>query len=87
MTAIICTRLAAPMLLLALTIGCTTPERKEPNVNLAGYPPAFQDGYMDGCNSARRPESPKKDEERYKQESQYAAGWRDGHDICSKQKK
>jgi hypothetical protein len=86
MTAVFCIRFAA-LALSAMAIGCTTPEKKEPNVNLAGYPPAFRAGYLDGCNSARRPSSAKKDEERFKQESQYAAGWRDGYDICSRQKK
>lgn len=68
--------------LLASVSACGTPETKAPNVNLAGYPPVFRAGYVDGCNSARRPDSPKKDEERFKREPQYAAGWRDGHDIC-----
>jgi hypothetical protein len=86
MTAVFYTRLAA-LVLCAMTIGCTTPESKQPNVNLAGYPPAFRAGYLDGCNSGKGSASPKKEEERFKQDSQYAAGWRDGYDICSKQKK
>lgn len=71
--------------LLALASSCGTPEKKAPNVNLAGYPPVFRAGYVDGCNSATR-YGAKKDEERFKREPQYAAGWRDGYDICSKKK-
>ena len=51
-----------------------------PNVNLTGYPPAFQDGYSDGCASARA--ARKRDETRFKSDVQYAQGWRDGNSIC-----
>lgn len=71
--------------LLAVAFGCSTP-KKEPNVNLAGYPPEFRAGYLDGCDSARR-NAMKKDEKRFKSDPQYGAGWRDGYDICSKQHK
>ena len=74
----------ALLALLALASGCGTPEKKAPNVNLAGYPPVFREGYVDGCNNATRPGQ--KNEERFKREPQYAAGWRDGYDICSKKK-
>ena len=78
----------------ALMVGCATPEPKtppqpavdEPQVNLAGYPPAFRDGYLDGCNTARRNSGKIQDEVRYKKDSMYAAGWRDGFDICSEKK-
>ncbi len=73
-----------------LLVGCSvTPqprvekEIESPQVNLAGYPPPFREGYLDGCNSARQKTSTIKDEERYKNDSMYAAGWRDGFDICS----
>jgi hypothetical protein len=61
---------------------CSTPH-KEPNVNLAGYPPEFRAGYLDGCDAARRGTT-RKDEQRFKHDAQYASGWRDGHDICAK---
>ena len=69
-----------------LVAGCATtqPEIEEPHVNLAGYPPAFRDGYLDGCNSARHSGKTIQDESRYKNDSMYASGWRDGFDICSK---
>jgi hypothetical protein len=53
-----------------------------PNVNLSGFPPAFRKGYTDGCSSARG--SRVRDESRFKLELQYASGWRDGYDICSR---
>jgi len=63
---------------------CAASKPPPPKVNLVGFPPAFQDGYADGCQSAK-PLSPKRrDETRYLRDAQYAAGWRDGYDICSK---
>ena len=72
-------------LLAAFAFGCSAP-KTEPNVNLTGYPPEFRAGYVDGCDSVRR-NALKKDEQRYKSDPQYAAGWRDGYDICKKQHK
>ena len=76
------------VLLLAIALLCAcTAQKKEPNVNLGGYPPEFRAGYLDGCESAKRTVGRKKNEQRFKREPQYAAGWRDGFDICSRQKK
>lgn len=77
------------MRLLLLTVlvvvaACAPAPQKEPNVNLGGYPPAFRDGYLDGCNTARRGKSVR-DESRFKSDPMYTAGWRDGHDICSRE--
>jgi hypothetical protein len=69
---------------LVLACACSAPQKKDPNVNLAGYPPEFRSGYLEGCDSARRKVT-KKDEKRFKTDAQYAAGWRDGYDICGKQ--
>lgn len=75
-------------LLLVAALLCACAARKtEPNVNLGGYPPEFRAGYLDGCESAKRTVGQKKDEQRFKREPQYATGWRDGFDICSKRKK
>lgn len=62
-------------------------QKKDAGVNLAGYPPAFHAGYMDGCESAKRPTGASKDQERFKNDPQYALGWRDGYDICARRKK
>ena len=51
-----------------------------PNINLTGYPPAFQEGYTDGCASARS--ARRRDEARFKSDVQYAQGWRDGNSVC-----
>jgi hypothetical protein len=70
-------------LILIAAAGCATPP-PEPAVNLSGYPPAFRDGYADGCasvNAAR-----KRDEARFQSEANYAQGWRDGYDICRRRK-
>jgi hypothetical protein len=74
------------LLAAALLYACAV-QKNEPNVNLAGYPPEFRAGYLDGCESAKRAGDQKKDEQRFKREPQYVTGWRDGFDICRKQKK
>ena len=75
------------LLLVAAMLYACAAQEKEPNVNLGGYPPEFRAGYLDGCESAKRTAGQKKDQQRFKREPQYATGWRDGFDICSKQKK
>jgi hypothetical protein len=67
--------------------GCTPAPSKPPEstLNLAGFPPAFRDGYGDGCRSAQAG-STKRDAKRYEEDRQYAAGWRDGFDICKRKK-
>lgn len=70
-----------------LTTACSSPQPvQQSELNLAGYPPAFRDGYIDGCNIARRATNAGRDEARFKADSMYAAGWRDGFDICSGKK-
>ncbi len=70
---------------IALVTACA-PTKKE-TVNLAGYPPAFRAGYADGCESSKRATGRTRDEARFKNEAQYASGWRDGFDICARKKK
>jgi hypothetical protein len=53
-----------------------------PTYNLTGYPPAVRDGYIDGCESAKRSEYARKDARRMLGEPQYAMGWNDGFSIC-----
>jgi hypothetical protein len=64
-----------------LLAACAPAQPPPPTVNLTGFPPAFQDGYAAGCESARRGVT-RRDEMRYAQDRQYAAGWRDGQDLC-----
>lgn len=70
----------------ALICACA-PAKKEVNVNLTGYPPAFRAGYVDGCESSKRATGQTRDDDRFKHDAQYASGWRDGYDICTKRKK
>lgn len=60
--------------------GPSSPPRA--NVNLSGYPLEFKQGYADGCASAGG--RTVRNETRMKGDSQYALGWRDGHDICKR---
>jgi len=76
----------APLIAIALLYACTAP-KKDASINLAGYPPEFRAGYLDGCESSKRSIGQKKDEDRFRHDPQYASGWRDGYDICGKRKK
>jgi hypothetical protein len=55
-----------------------------PAYNLAGYPPAVKEGYIDGCETAKRSQYAHKDAKRMADDPQYAMGWNDGHGICAK---
>jgi hypothetical protein len=53
----------------------------KPTYNLTGYPPAVRDGYVDGCETAKRTSYARKDAARMS-DPQYAMGWNDGFSIC-----
>lgn len=53
-----------------------------PTYNLSGYPPAVRDGYIDGCESAKRSSYARKDAQRMAADAQYSMGWNDGFSIC-----
>ena len=55
-----------------------------PTYNLTGYPPAVRDGYIDGCESAKRSPYARKDGPRMASDAQYSMGWNDGFSICQK---
>ena len=76
-----------PWILLAAALAACTPAKKEANVNLTGYPPAFRAGYLDGCETSKHTNGRTRDEDRFKHDPQYASGWRDGNDICTRQRK
>ena len=59
-------------------------EAPRPAYNLAGYPPAARDGYIDGCESAKRSVYGHKDTQRMANDPQYSMGWNDGYSICSR---
>ena len=53
-----------------------------PRYNLAGYPPAVREGYIDGCESAKNTSLARKDARRMAADAQYAMGWNDGFSLC-----
>ncbi len=55
-----------------------------PQYNLSGYPPATRDGYIDGCETAKKSAYANKDEKRFAADAQYRMGWSDGLSICSR---
>jgi hypothetical protein len=55
-----------------------------PAYNLAGYPPATRDGYIDGCETARKSAYGRKDDKRFAADPRYRMGWNDGFSICSR---
>jgi len=57
-------------------------QASRPAYNLTGYPPAVRDGYIDGCESAKRSAYARKDAKRMAADSQYSMGWNDGFAIC-----
>ena len=58
------------------------PPSTRPTYNLAGYPPAFKDGYIDGCETAKESAYGSKDGQRFKEDNQYRNGWKDGYNLC-----
>ncbi len=90
-------RLTLSLLVAALLVACAAqppatttepapraPTAASPGINLAGYSPAFRAGYADGCGSVDA--ARKRDESRFKADTDYALGWRDGNDICKRRK-
>jgi hypothetical protein len=55
-----------------------------PTYNLTGYPPAVREGYIDGCESAKKSDYARKDAQRIAGDPQYSMGWNDGFSICGK---
>ena len=58
------------------------PPSTRPTYNLTGYSPAFKDGYIDGCETAKKTSYGLKDERRFSTDSQYRMGWNDGFSVC-----
>jgi hypothetical protein len=61
------------------------PEPSKPAVNLSGYNAAFKAGYSDGCSSAGG-SSQRRNEQRYKADTDYMMGWNDGFSVCGKRR-
>jgi len=72
------------LMLAALLSGC---ESTHDYLLHQGYPPAFADGFRDGCGSGRQAAgaisgSFSKDVPRYLADARYAEGWTDGFRQC-----
>ncbi|MCP1650770.1 hypothetical protein [Pseudomonas nitroreducens] len=72
------------LLCAALLGGCATTHE---TLIAQGYPPAYADGYDDGCGSGRQAAGAitgefRKDVPRYLDEPKYAQGWNDGFQQC-----
>lgn len=77
-------RLASVLGLLLLCAGCQSTHE---DLIARGYPPAFADGFDDGCISGRQAAGAitgefRKNVPRYLKDSQYAEGWGDGFRQC-----
>jgi len=59
-------------------------QASRPTYNLAGYPPAVREGYIDGCETAKGSRYGRKDAGRFASDAQYQMGWNDGFGICGK---
>ena len=59
-------------------------QASRPKYNLAGYPPAVRDGYIDGCETAKGTRYGRTDTQRFGADAQYQMGWNDGFGICGK---
>lgn len=59
------------------------PASTRPTYNLSGYPAATRQGYIDGCETAKKTKYAFKDPKRYASDGQYQMGWNDGFDICN----
>jgi hypothetical protein len=46
-----------------------------------------RDGYIDGCETAKKTQYARKDAKRMAADAQYEMGWNDGFGICSPAKK
>ncbi|MCO6059524.1 hypothetical protein NG726_22995 [Pseudomonas sp. MOB-449] len=71
----------------SLLAGC---ESTHDHLLAQGYPPAFADGFADGCNSGRQAAGVisgefRKDVPRYLKDANYAEGWSDGFRQCQAQ--
>ena len=74
----------------ACSIFCTGCASDREMMLQQGYPPAYADGYSDGCSSGKKAAGSmfdqfKKDVNRFQADSQYTQGWNDGFKVCEKQ--
>lgn len=75
-------RTAGCALLGLLLAACGAPAQKNPQqrFNLSGYSATFKQGHADGCASAGG--SQRRDERRFRNDTDYMMGWNDGRSAC-----
>lgn len=76
-------RTGAVAALAALGIMACAGPGSEAEFNLSGFPPAFQHGYAQGCESAGMRRT-RRDEGRYRTDEEYMQGWNDGYSVCQR---
>ena len=69
---------AAQVMAALVLAGCADAGGK---TNLSGAPPAFQQGYTEGCQSASTRRTQRNDG-RYRADEDYMLGWNDGYSRC-----
>jgi hypothetical protein len=74
-------RAGAVTVLAALALAACAESGSGRHVNLSGFPPAFQQGYAEGCESAGTGRT-RRDEGRYRADEDYMQGWNDGYGVC-----
>lgn len=67
---------------LVLLGACATRQAPARRVNQSGYSAAFKQGYADGCDSVQS--TRRRDERRYRGETDYMMGWNDGYSACGR---
>lgn len=70
-----------------LVAACGTPSSSKLPPGIADRPPAYQEGYTQGCDfgrveAAKAKRLPRRDDERLQTDSAYANGWHDGREAC-----
>jgi len=66
--------------LIALLAGCAGPTETS-RINMSGFSAGFKQGYSDGCESVST-RAQRRNESRYKTDSDYMMGWNDGYSAC-----
>ncbi len=74
-------RTGAATALAALALAACADSGSGARVNLSGFPPAFQQGYSEGCESAGTRRT-RRDQGRYRADEDYMQGWNDGYSVC-----
>jgi hypothetical protein len=87
-------RFIVPISLITAIAACASPQVQQersagslpptarPVYNLAGYSAAFRDGYIDGCETAKKTRYSAKNQRRFSTDPQYRSGWKDGFSLC-----